>query len=250
MKKWYSIRMRASSGESHENGGQHISGAERLVKKIDIETTAMELIQRATNHSRGKADFISLKIDSIPRDDIQMVAPLHIKEIKNTDTHSTKNVLREASLPIKQEILFSLYDWIIQDDVTRGAIIVDIHSGKRLDTNLERGVRVSHIDWDEAYKHKWLIENHTHQPKKLIEAMAIASKVASAGTICELCCSDDPKYTTGYISFQNTYYRIPNMKEKGSDCGGRVFIVDATKFNLDTYVHYLEKTPVLIGEKV
>lgn len=102
-------------------------------------------------------------------------------------------------------------------------------------------MRVSHIDWDEAYKHKWLIENHTHQPKKLIEAMAIASKVASAGTICELCCSDDPKYTTGYISFQNTYYRIPNMKEKGSDCGGRVFIVDATKFNLDTYVHYLEK---------
>lgn len=38
-----------------------------------------------------------------------MVAPLHIKEIKNTDTHSTKNVLREASLPIKQEILFFHY---------------------------------------------------------------------------------------------------------------------------------------------
>ena len=40
MDELYSVRMRASQGGPHENGGHHISGAERIVTyNIIIHTT-------------------------------------------------------------------------------------------------------------------------------------------------------------------------------------------------------------------
>lgn len=249
MKSWYSVRMRSSKGGAHEDGGLHISGAERLIEEENIEASALEMIQRATAHTRGKADFISLKIEAVPTNNIKTIPPLHVKEVNNQSPQTTKNVLSEqlASLPIKEKLLFSLYDQMIHDDSTTGAIIVDIHSGKRLDPIEKRGVRVSHFDWDEPFKHEWLLEHDDCHNERRMEAIALASKVAEAGTICELCCSDDPEYTTGYITYNQTFIRIPNMKDKNSSRGGRVFIIDSTKINLDDYIHYLEKTPVLVG---
>ncbi|MFD2132807.1 6-carboxyhexanoate--CoA ligase [Pseudogracilibacillus auburnensis] len=251
MKKWYSIRMRSSKGGSHENGGQHISGAERLVKQTEIETTALEMIHRASNHTRGKADFISLKIETVQPNEIHYISPLRVKEVTNSHPHTAKKVISEqlATLPIQQELLFSLYDWVIHDEMTRGAIIVDINNGKRLDPSINRGIRVSHVDWDNQFKDRWQIKNDIFYNERRAEAIALSSKVAAAGTICEICCSDDPEYTTGYLSYQNTFIRVPNMKEKYSPRGGRVFIIDSTNIQLDQYIHFLEKTPVLIGVK-
>ena len=36
----YSIRMRSAQGGAHENGGHHISGAERLISKQDLSKIA------------------------------------------------------------------------------------------------------------------------------------------------------------------------------------------------------------------
>lgn len=249
MKKWYSVRMRSSKGGSHENGGQHISGAERLVAPVDLEATTTEMIRRATMHTRGEADFISLKIESIQPSEIQYILPLCVKQIINESHYTTKKVLQEqlVSSPIPQELLFSLYDWIIQDNVTRGAAVIDINSGKRMDPMIDRGVRVSHFDWDKEFKDKWSTEKLGVYNERRAEAIALASKVAAAGTICEICCSDDPEYTTGYLTYQHNFIRIPNMKQKNSPYGGRVFFVDAKKLDIDEYIHYLEKTPVFIG---
>ena len=40
----------------------------------------------------------------------------------------------------------------------------------------------------------------------------------------ELCWSDDPDYTVGYVACNGVYHRITNMKEFGSNIGGRVFL--------------------------
>ena len=45
------------------------------------------------------------------------------------------------------------------------------------------------------------------------EALVLASKVQSAeGIVGELCWSDDPDYTVGYVACNGIYHRIPNMK--------------------------------------
>ena len=58
MAELYSVRMRAAQGGPHENGGHHISGAERIVKLEDVGAIAQTLAKRALHHSKGTADFI------------------------------------------------------------------------------------------------------------------------------------------------------------------------------------------------
>ena len=57
----YSIKMRAAQGGDHKLGGQHISGAERILAEENLKKIAEAMIERALLHSRGKADFINLK---------------------------------------------------------------------------------------------------------------------------------------------------------------------------------------------
>ena len=48
------------------------------------------------------------------------------------------------------------------------------------------------------------------------EALVLATKVQSCpGIVGELCWSDDPDYTVGYVACNGIYHRIPNMKEMG-----------------------------------
>lgn len=61
----YSIRMRGAEGGPHEEGGRHISGAERIVEESDLESVAVSLIHRALHHSKGKSDFINIRIDAV-----------------------------------------------------------------------------------------------------------------------------------------------------------------------------------------
>jgi 6-carboxyhexanoate--coA ligase len=78
------------------------------------------------------------------------------------------------------------------------------------------------------------------------EALVLASKVQSAeGIVGELCWSDDPDYTVGYVACNDIYHRIPSMKEFGSNLGGRVFFVK-TNTDVDCVIKYLEKAPVLV----
>jgi len=80
------------------------------------------------------------------------------------------------------------------------------------------------------------------------EALILASKVASHPDVtAEICISDDPDYTTGYIaSKQLGYLRIPNIKRRGEKHGGRVFIVKESA-DIDRLTNYLEKTPVIVS---
>ena len=122
----------------------------------------------------------------------------------------------------------------------RGAMLVDAITGERLDTG-DRGVRVSHMDSFDSHA----LGDNEH----MSEALVLASKVQSAdGIVGELCWSDDPDYTVGYVACNGVYHRIPNMKELGSDIGGRVFFV-RSDIDSESVIEYLERAPVLVQRR-
>lgn len=51
----YSVKMRSSLGGAHGVGGQHISGAERIVTKNSVEQEMISMLHRAWEHDRGAA---------------------------------------------------------------------------------------------------------------------------------------------------------------------------------------------------
>ena len=61
----YSIKMRCSKGGPHEEGGKHISGAERILHEDEVEQELINVYRRAITHERGKPDFINFKIEEI-----------------------------------------------------------------------------------------------------------------------------------------------------------------------------------------
>ena len=74
----YSIKMRSAQGGAHEEGGRHISGAERILPEEQLDYAVLTMLHRAREHERGRADFISLKVEEIKPQDI-VYKPLLIK---------------------------------------------------------------------------------------------------------------------------------------------------------------------------
>ena len=240
MAELYSVRMRAAQGGPHEKGGHHISGAERIVELEEVGAIAQSLAERALHHSKGTADFINITVDVIPANEITYIDCLQVEEHRaNTiaeahqlaiellqGTHITEVAIQNAMTFLKE-----------LDSSMRGAMLVDATTGKRIDVG-NRGVRVSHMD---SFDSESLGEN-----EHMREALVLASKVQSAeGIVGELCWSDDPDYTVGYVACNGVYHRIPNMKELGSHIGGRVFFV-RSDIDCESVVEYLEKAPVLV----
>ena len=243
MAELYSVRMRAAQGGPHEKGGHHISGAERIVKLEEVGAIAQSLANRALHHSKGTADFINITVDLIPANEITYIDCLQVEE------HRAHTIAEAHQLAIDLLQGHDITDVAVQnaiallkglDSSMRGAMLVDATTGKRIDAG-NRGVRVSHMD---SFDSEALGDND-----HMREALVLASKVQSAeGIVGELCWSDDPDYTVGYVACNGTYHRIPNMKELGSAIGGRVFFV-RSDIDRDSIIEYLEKTPVLVQRR-
>jgi 6-carboxyhexanoate--CoA ligase len=131
----------------------------------------------------------------------------------------------------------------------RGAALIDLRSGKRLEPDRSRGVRVSLLgispDADRGLRRR--LSRRGINTDTVREALVLASKVAACPAIvAEVCISDDPDYTTGYVASSRTgYLRIPAIKEFGSPAGGRVFFVKSGT-TIDPVINYLEEQPVII----
>ena len=243
MAELYSIRMRAAQGGPHEKGGHHISGAERIVKLEEVGTIAQSLADRALHHSKGTADFINITVDLIPPEKITYIDCLKVEEHKTGSISESHQLaadlllgphISEAAVLKAISLLKSL------DKSMRGAMLVDAITGERLDIG-NRGVRVSHMDSFDSHA----LGDNEH----MREALVLASKVQSAeGVVGELCWSDDPDYTVGYVACNGVYHRIPNMKELGSNIGGRVFFV-RSDIDSESVIEYLERAPVLVQRR-
>jgi 6-carboxyhexanoate--CoA ligase len=129
----------------------------------------------------------------------------------------------------------------------RGAILIDVHSGERLDDRNVKGVRVSRMDWLNTNFEKWADYYKMSKNSRIKEALVLATKVSEhPATVAELCWSDDPEYITGYVATKRIgYQRITKLKEYGDERGCRIFFVDCLK-DPNSYIHYLEKQPVFI----
>lgn len=282
----YSIRMRAAEGGPHEQGGHHISGAERLVTKEELEQISSELVHRALTHSKGCADFIRITIDAIPDEAIHRIPCLTIADEQTdghageaqptdgktavpttnheTDAPTTNHEATTPPLPLSShqqaEALLTTHTAITPvafrraisqllslPESMRGAMLVDMRTGHRLDPWGQRGVRVSRMSFADETAAITALNAAGYSGVHLEEALVLASKVLSApGVVGELCISDDPDYTTGYVSYGNTYHRLHHMKPVGSPLGGRLFFVDATA-DIAAIKKYLETTVTLVN---
>ncbi|MBF0474045.1 MAG: 6-carboxyhexanoate--CoA ligase [Nitrospirae bacterium] len=236
----YSVRMRADDGQ------RHICGAEGIFHEKEIHKIQSEYLSKALTHTRGKAKNINFTIEELP------VVPIMIKSLPvctcGEDARNTIINLLKA-LKCSNDAIYSAIEIIYNQNDLRGAAIIDSNSGLRLDNNKSRGLRAVRFGLTE-YASNRLDENIRTfglVNTRAKEGLQIASKISSCpDVLAELCVSDNPDYTTGYVaSNKYGYVRIPNIKEYNSDCGGRVIF---TKSKIDNIKKYLEDTIVLINE--
>lgn len=221
----YSVRMRASRSSTH------ISGAERLTPRLtELPAIASSLVTRGTTHELGEPDTLTLTCEQVTTPPL-VVDPLAVEE------HDGPECIPAllAGLPA------SGWDVVMSPASMRGAALIDIATGRRVEPDHERGVRVTHMDWDEPAggAQAKTTKDHFH------EALVLATKTLSCpGIVAELCVSDDTSYTTGYIARDGVYHRIPRIAPGAS--GGRAFFVDLRHTTVEDIISYLEHAPVLV----
>lgn len=266
---YYSLKMRASqiskkneTALTEEPQEQHISGAERIVKREDVESVCQAMVRRAMNHPKGDPDKINIKIEKVSEEEIQILEALPVTRV---DVDSWQEGLEKAFEFVQQsvdsatntvgydhEAFEHLKDFrsklpeLLQETYPmRGAMLYDIRTGRRLEPDKSRGVRATYMDAvgvNEIASGKENCKNHFN------EAIVLATKVANApGIVAELCISDDPDYVTGYVgSLELGYVRIMKLKEMGDENGGRIFLFDSSKASAEECIHFLQKKKVLV----
>ena len=246
--------MRCSKGGPHEEGGKHISGAERILHEDEVEKELINVYRRAITHERGKPDFINFKIEEIDENDIIYKKRLNINQhyvsSKEEGLDLAKELLKENAVSevSANKAIQALIDL---EDSMHGAMLFDKDSGKRIDNKGMKGVRVTGMASADITKYKESLQKDGRKGLHLEEALILASKIASCkGIAAELCWSDDPSYVIGYVGTKENYERIPILKDEGNPIGGRVFFVDKNQldddYTLDDLIAYLEKQVVLI----
>lgn len=238
----YSLKMRASQGAAH------ISGAENIVPEDELQLYCSKLLQRALNHSKGKPDFINLKIEAVDPDEILILPALPVRTIETaTPEEGLAQVRRELRRLAIDHIDEIMTVWQ-QSYAMRGAVLLDADTLRRLEPDPARGVRATYMD---AYTNP--AAHQTHAAAKegknhYNEALVLATKVAHHPNIlAELCISDDPDYVTGYIAAKKLgYVRITTLKPLGSPNGGRVFLFRGDDAQQADCIRYLQEQKVLV----
>ena len=229
----------------------HISGAEGLYRESEVMKVVKKYIERALKHPRGKADKIVITIEEI-REKPKKIPALPLVTVGNSSPIEGRKIARK--LLQSERISWVAVDRafeLIKKDSIRGAAIITAEKGKHLEPDNERGIRVSRLGITNLALKKLstLLSKKGINNETVREALILASKVSSCNhVIAELCISDDPNYTTGYVASKGLgYVRIPHIKSKGNRRGGRAFFVKEGT-GIRGIIEYLERRPVIIGE--
>ncbi len=247
----YNIRMRASCG------GKHISGAERIVSFDSIDIAVHELITRALGKSRTPDD-IALHVEGLGNAPPRLLSALDVITVGTRDPEQGRSaasrVLQRAGVTRKAvDMAIGRLDRGASPSGgnMRGAMIMDAETGERLEPDRERGVRATRFDWTDEGRRSadQLLSNVELTHFRTREALALATKVAYApGVIAEICWSDDPDYTAGYVaSLKTGYVRFPFLKKKGDENGGRAIFIARNDLDLTALLQYLQNESVLIN---
>lgn len=248
----YSVRMRASWQ------GQHLAGAERIVTATAVSEAVAALSARAMSCPNGPADEVYCRAEQIDLATVRYEQLPDVVTYRVSDWQEGRHVA--GRLLSRAGVLKDVAGQAVQllakgagvgGAVMRGAVIMDAKTGERLEADPSRGVRVSRMDavpeFREDLTHELVSAGLGHH--RVLEALVLAGKVLHApGMVAELCWSDDPNYTTGYVAAPSDgYQRISSLKPAGDSRGGRVFFVDRTSVSLEELCNYLERQVVLFN---
>ena len=229
---------------------EHISGAEGIYEKSEIQKICEKYIKRALTHSRGKPDEIIITIEKI-RQKPKTISLLPVATLKCNSPEKARKIITQKleSLGISKKAIDNGFAVLNSKKTMRGASLILLKSGARVEPDKERGVRVSRMGIEKSTE-KNLSEKLSRakiNTTTVKEALVLASKAASwPDVIAEACISDDPDYTTGYIASKEFgYLRIPNIKRGKEMHGGRVFFIRETA-DIAGLISYLERKPVII----
>ncbi|WP_195250968.1 6-carboxyhexanoate--CoA ligase [Romboutsia sp. 1001713B170207_170306_H8] len=245
----YSIKMRSSKND------EHISGAECIVDEYNLEDAVFILLKRARNHSKGKSDFINIKIEEISKSKLEFVNPLEVTTIETNDIFESLECIKYIlnKLGIDNDKSIKILKLFREIKNMRGAILLDINTLERLEEDRTRGIRATYMDFeDNSLYHLDKCKAHNSH---FTEALALSSKVTNAPNIFgEICYSDDPNYTAGYIACKKYgYIRFDNLKEIGDKRGGRIFLYDPfldKEYTLNDTINYIENTKVIVKNNI
>lgn len=226
----FSIRMRAANADGH------LCGAEQLVPVEQLPGLIVRMAKRAQNHSRGNPETIRISIDAVPAATVHLAQLPDITTVVVADVASGRAAARAellragvSALAADRAIAIVANGAAPGGQAMRGAMLVDADSGERLESDPARGVRVSRMDMSATAADLLgqLLKGSGRDTVHLREALVLAGKVLLApGIVAELCWSDDPDYTAGYVTSKaRGYVRFPHLKERGSSLGGRAFFV-------------------------
>ncbi len=246
----WNVRVRASKKKG--GSGIHISGAEGLYNSTELAGAVNACIKRVLDHPRGAPDTIVLTIEAIMQKPAD--APLlRIKTLRCVSPERAKNIISEilASSGIARRAVAAALKVLTSLRVMRGASLITAGTGRRIEPDKKRGIRVSRLGMEKAEikKLELKLSGMRINTETVREALILASKTASCQDIlAEVCISDDPDYTTGYVAGREIgYVRIPNIKKPGDMHGGRVFFVRENA-KINTVINYLEKEPILLKQ--
>lgn len=249
--------MRASGGIGPFSPGAksareiHISGAEGLYRNDEILRVVREYTRRALNHPRGAPEKVVISIEKL-RETPKAITALSLSTIKCTSPRQARTLVRKLLLAtgVSETAINNSFKVIKSNMVMRGAALISAQSGKRLEPDRAKGVRASRIGIERNVFRalsmrlgRLGLNNDTVK-----EALMLASKVASCrGVLAELCISDDPDYTTGYVASRKYgYVRVPGIKNPGSRQGGRALFIESGA-DIKYIMDYLQYRPVIVS---
>jgi 6-carboxyhexanoate--CoA ligase len=250
--KNYSIRMHASAE------AKHVSGAERIVAAEQIDRTVSELIDRAMNKI-SSPDRITVTIEDLGTMPIRTLTALDVITVEAADPAASRSIAAQVLLQagianhaIDRAFYLLNTGAAPSGENMRGAMIMDRQGDERLEPDAVRGVRASRFDWngEAGNRIRQQLADKGLSHFRTYEALALATKIAHGpGVLAELCWSDDPDYTAGYVaSLRTGYVRFPFFKKRGDKKGGRVVFVDSNGLNVEALIHYLQAEAVLITD--
>jgi len=228
----------------------HISGAEGIYEEEDIQKVLRAYANRALSHPKGRPDSVVISMEEIKQKP-RKVQSLKVSTLSCGSPFQARTLVRKLLIysGVSDTAINAAFAVTCSANVMRGASLVLSGSGMRMEPDKERGVRVSRlgISRSVAALLSSRLSRQGLNNSTVKEALTLASKVAACRQVRgELCISDDPEYTTGYVSSKKLgYVRVPHIKKKGEKKGGRVFFLEEDS-DINSVIGFLEKTPVII----
>jgi len=238
------------------NQGRHVSGAEDLVALDAAATAAARFVERAL--AAGPVEEVVVRVEMLTRVPVNLpLLPLFTADGPAAEVRATARVLLAAAgidAGLAETVMAILSAGAAGDgNNMRGAMLIDSASGLRLERDQRRGVRARHFALASELRATLPDElaraGYAHH--RTLEGWLLATKmVATPGALAELCWSDEPTYTTGYVALAGMgYVRLPHLKAEGDPHGGRaLFLAPGSDPALATA--WLEDTPCLAGGPV